>query len=166
MYLNTETNEYPVTEYQIRQRYTNTSFPVDFVPPAPWVKVNTSPIPEYNVRTHKLEEATPIEVDGVYTQQWVVTELTPAEAEQVRKSLTPYAVTMRQARLALHLQGKLTIVEEALDNLEEPEKTTAKIAWEYSQEVQRNNAFVTGLTSVLGMSEADMDELFIFAATL
>lgn len=78
----------------------------------------------------------------------------------------PQIVTMRQARLALLGAGKLTDVNAAINALPSPTKEAAMIEWEYSQEVQRHNGFVSLLAPVLGMTEADMDALFIAGAAL
>lgn len=78
----------------------------------------------------------------------------------------PDAVTMRQARLALLGAGLLTQVQTAIDALSEPQKTAAKISWEYSAHVQRHNGLVPQMAAALGLSEAQIDALFISAAAL
>ena len=78
----------------------------------------------------------------------------------------PQIVTMRQARLALLGAGKLTDVNAAINALPSPTKEAAMIEWEYSQEVQRHNGFVSLLAPVLGMTDADLDALFIAGAAL
>lgn len=78
----------------------------------------------------------------------------------------PQSVTMRQARLALLGAGLLDDVEVAINGLPSPQKEAARIEWEYSQEVQRHNGFVSVLAPMLGMTEAQTDALFIGAATL
>lgn len=75
------------------------------------------------------------------------------------------SVTMRQARLALLQVGKLSEVETAIENLEEPSRTMAKIEWEYSQEVHRDKDLVKFLAPSLGLSEEDLNQLFTLAAT-
>jgi hypothetical protein len=80
--------------------------------------------------------------------------------------IVPYSVTMRQARMALNAAGKLSQVESAIDALPEPNRTDARIEWEYSNEVQRGNSFVSLLGAALSMSEAELDALFTQAATL
>jgi len=80
--------------------------------------------------------------------------------------VVPQIVTMRQARLALLGAGKLALVEAAIEALPEPPKTAAKIEWEYSQEVHRNKPFVQMLAQGLGLSQAELDQLFMVAATL
>lgn len=78
----------------------------------------------------------------------------------------PASVTMRQARLALLGAGLLDDVETAIAALPSPQKEAAKIEWEYSQEVQRHNGFVSVLAPMLGMTAEQTDALFIGAATL
>lgn len=78
----------------------------------------------------------------------------------------PSAVTMRQARRALHAAGMLAAVEAAIDGLSEPARTAARIEWEYSSEVQRHNGFVEQLAPALSLDATAMDELFIAAAAL
>ena len=78
----------------------------------------------------------------------------------------PKAVTMRQARLALLGAGKLAAVEAAIEALPEPQKTAAKITWEYSQEVQRSNGLVPSMAAALGLTDAQIDALFAAAKAL
>ena len=74
-------------------------------------------------------------------------------------------VTMRQARLALLDVGRLADVDEAINRLPEPERTKAKIEWEYASEVDRNSEWVLDVSKQLGMDETQLDDLFALAAT-
>ncbi len=78
----------------------------------------------------------------------------------------PQAVTMRQARLALLGAGLLSQVNAAIASMPGAEGEAARIEWEYAQEVQRHNGFVSLLAPALGLTEAQLDELFTTAATL
>jgi hypothetical protein len=78
----------------------------------------------------------------------------------------PEKVTMRQARLALLAAGKLAAVNTAINALPSPQKEAAQIEWEYSQEVQRHNGFVSLLAPTLGMDDEALDQLFVTAAEL
>ena len=78
----------------------------------------------------------------------------------------PFSVTMRQARLALLGANKLVAITSAIESLPEPTKSGAKITWEYSTEVQRYNGLVSQLAPVLGISDAEIDALFIAASKL
>ena len=73
---------------------------------------------------------------------------------------------MRQARLALLGAGLLDDIDAAINGLPSPQKEAARIEWEYSQEVQRHNGFVSVLAPMLGLTEAQTDALFIAAAGL
>lgn len=78
----------------------------------------------------------------------------------------PSVVTMRQARLALLDQGLLSNVDAAIASLAEPQKSQVQIEWEYSQTVERERPFVVLLGSALGLSDAELDDLFMLAVTL
>lgn len=93
--------------------------------------------------------------------------MTKAEIDAVLNApAVPQSVTMRQARLALLGAGKLAMVDAAIDSMPEPQKSAARIEWEYSNEVQRHNGFVAALGPALGMTAAQIDALFIAAAKL
>lgn len=78
----------------------------------------------------------------------------------------PAEVTMRQARQALHIAGRLAAVEAAIDAMTEPPRELARIAWKHSQVIERRALFVLQLASALGMSDAEVDALFVSAASL
>lgn len=78
----------------------------------------------------------------------------------------PQQVTMRQARLALLGAGLLAGVDAAIDSLPEPDRTAAKIDWEYAAVVQRDSGLVPAMGAALGMTEAQIDALFVEAARL
>lgn len=113
-----------------------------------------------------LTEAAPALIDGVWTQQWSVTDATPEQIAARLAALVPRAVTMRQARLALLGAGKLAQVDAAIDAMSEPTRTAARIEWEYSGEVQRHNGFVAALGPALGLTSEQIDALFIAAQAL
>lgn len=76
--------------------------------------------------------------------------------------IVPQVVTMRQARLALDAAGLLSSVQAAIN----AGSNAAKITWEYSSEVQRNNGLIPTMAAALGMTETQIDNLFIAAAVL
>lgn len=78
----------------------------------------------------------------------------------------PATITMRQARLALLGAGLLASVGAAIDALPSPTKEAAQVEWEYSNEVQRRNGFVEQLAPALGLTSAQIDDLFRAAAQL
>ena len=77
----------------------------------------------------------------------------------------PQVVTMRQARLALLDIGIYeSHVNTAIEELEEPNRSIARIEWNHSSEVHRDKAFVSMLGGILGLGDDDIDQLFITAA--
>lgn len=72
-YINTTTNQYPITEQDIRALYPNTSFPFPFVAPDTYTVVFPTPQPELN---SILEIAIEIEPEltskNVWEQRWEV----------------------------------------------------------------------------------------------
>lgn len=71
-------------------------------------------------------------------------------------------VSMRQARLALLQNNLLDAVNTAINAGNEADKIT----WEYATEVNRSDALVQNLSAALGLSETDLDNLFILASSL
>lgn len=74
----------------------------------------------------------------------------------------PQSVTMRQARLALLGAGLLDTVEAAVAGA----GPAAAIEWEYAQEVQRSSGLVPAMATALGMTDVQIDALFVTASTL
>lgn len=98
-------------------------------------------------------------------------EITDEEADALRAAnapplQTPSSVTMRQARLALLHAGKLQMVNDAIEAMQGDAGEAARIEWNYSNEVHRNQPLTLSLASVIGMSESEMDQLFITASAL
>jgi len=78
----------------------------------------------------------------------------------------PQSVTMRQARQALILAGKDEAVDAALAAIPGTAGKLARAEWEKSQAVERDRPLVVQMGAALGLSEADLDQLFILAETL
>ncbi len=87
-------------------------------------------------------------------------------APPVPGSLVPTVLTMRQARLVLFTAGLINSVQAAIDSLPSPQKEKAQIEWEYSNEVQRHNGFVSLLAPALGLTSEQVDALFVTGAAL
>lgn len=81
--------------------------------------------------------------------------------------LVPSEITPRQARLVLAKHGLLTSVSNAIAAIEdEQQRQVAEIEWEYATRIERSAPWVTALYAGLGLDKADVDSLFIEAATL
>lgn len=71
-------------------------------------------------------------------------------------------VEMRQARLALHRAGLLTAVNAAVAAA----GGEAQIEWEFAQTVRRDHVLVQTLGASLGLTEQQLDDLFVAAAAI
>jgi hypothetical protein len=80
----------------------------------------------------------------------------------VPQPLIPSTVSMRQARIALLQSNLLDTVNAAINQGGEADK----IKWEYATEVNRSDSLVQNMAIALQLSESDLDNLFILAATL
>ena len=79
----------------------------------------------------------------------------------------PVSVTPRQAKLALLSAGLLDAVEAAIEAIADPAtKRVAQIEWEYAQEVRRDWPLLNQVAAGMGMTDAQIDDLFNLAATL
>ena len=71
-------------------------------------------------------------------------------------------VTMRQARLALHQAGLLETVQTAVANAD----ASVQIEWEYADSFSRTWPTLLALQAQIGLTDAQVDELFAQAALL
>jgi hypothetical protein len=78
----------------------------------------------------------------------------------------PRSISMRQARLALLQAGLLSAVEAAINDLTEPDKSAARIEWEYATEMRRDHHLIAALAVEMQLSDQQVDDLFIAAAAL
>jgi hypothetical protein len=76
----------------------------------------------------------------------------------------PASVTPYQARIAL-LNVELLATVDAL--MADPETDqAARIAWEYATSIERQSPFIEALAPALGLTEQQIDDLFITAAAI
>lgn len=115
-----------------------------------------APLPPYSTPT------APPDVPFAQLQggAWVALDAYPAPLTP--SLVVPQSVTMRQARLALLAVGLLPAVTAAIAAAGD----AAQIEWEYANEVLRASGLVPAMATALGMTETQIDELFIAAAAL
>lgn len=70
--------EYPVYEGDIKLKFSNTSFPIPFLPPTGYELVEDVPIPSVTY-TQNVSEGTPELIDGVWTKVWIITDASEEE---------------------------------------------------------------------------------------
>jgi len=162
MWINPQTEQVFTQHAAIRAAFPSFSFPSemteDDIAFAGLLQVVPTAPPAHDPATHQAVPVAPVLDGGIWLQQWEVIPLPPPAV--------PAAVTMRQARLALLGAGLLDDIDAAINSLPSPQKEAARIEWEYSREVQRHNGFVSVLAPMLGLTEAQIDSLFVEAAKL
>jgi hypothetical protein len=77
----------------------------------------------------------------------------------------PRQVSPAALRLAMIDRGiDMTQIDALMDNVEDPtEKQKAKMQWEYALSIHRNHPLVISFGAALGLSETDIDNIFIEA---
>lgn len=104
--------------------------------------------------------------------QWFASSPRPTEAEIESAALAALAaaaraaikpVTRRQMLTALHRAGLLATIKGAVAASGDVE---LQIAFDESQEFQRNNPFLATMAAALGKTDAEVDAIFALAATL
>lgn len=89
-----------------------------------------------------------------------IEELPPAPPPAV-----PASVSMRQGRKALASVGLLKAVDAAISSIADPaQRIDAQIDWEYATEIRRQSPLIASLGPALGLTDAQIDGLFIAAA--
>lgn len=97
--------------------------------------------------------------DRIEYEAWLSAGNAPEPADPV--SLVPASVTPLQARRALRGAGLLGLVESWLATQDDD----ARDAWEYAKTVERGDPILNAAGVALGMTESELDALFIAAAT-
>ncbi len=82
--------------------------------------------------------------------------------EQYDTSGVPYAISARQAKLALLEAGLLEKIEEVIQQMDKQ----TQIAWEYATEFSRNNPLLLARATSLKLSREAIDNLYVKAKTL
>lgn len=93
---------------------------------------------------------------------WDGATLTAPPAPPAPPKPIPTSVTMRQARLALLAVDLLDDVEAAVAAA----GRAAQIEWEYATDVQRSHPLIAAVQAAKGLSNADVDALFVAASEM
>jgi hypothetical protein len=78
----------------------------------------------------------------------------------------PREIPNWRAKVILAQMGLLAKVEAAIAALPEPERTVSSLAWAGDAKLARRGKTVLGLASALGLTPAQLDQLFIAAEAL
>lgn len=92
---------------------------------------------------------------------------TEEELAAAKKASVPETVSRRQLLLALVLSSfDLSMIDAEINQLQEPNRSFALIAWNAAVVFERNDALLNQLAGQLGLSEDNLDDLFINASKL
>lgn len=146
---------------QLKSKYKNISFPEKLE------EVNLSDLnlanitienkPEYNTETHFLRLSEPKLVNNKYVRLWEVVE---------KEIEIPFSITMRQFRLVLLNNGLLNTINNILNNMSGNDGEYVRIEWEYANEVNRNSPWVSSISQSIGISEQEIDQIFLVGSKL
>lgn len=113
-----------------------------------------------------------IEWDSVAKRQ-IERDATTAEIAEIdarkqaaSKPDVPQSVTMLQARLALQSVELLERANATIAALPGKDGESARTYWEFANNVLRDNPLVALLSANLGLTDAQIDQLFIDASSL
>ena len=99
--------------------------------------------------------------------EWVLEDIPQPVTDEppvAPEPFKPKSVTMRQARLALLEAGHYSSVQTAINAIQDSTlKQASQIEWEYAATVDRDSSFTQGMATALGLTEEDMDNLFMLA---
>ncbi len=87
-------------------------------------------------------------------------------ASRAQPAPVPVRVEMRQARLSLLHAGYFKTIDTYISNMEGDAGDEARINWNYARTVERSSPLVAAMQQLLSVPDAEIDELFIYAATL
>ena len=110
------------------------------------------------LRADAVELGTDLTEHEALLADWVAS-YAPPDPEPVQ---VPQVVTIRQAKLALLQAGLLDDVDAAVAQADR----ATQIEWEYATEVRRDWPTLLTLQAALGLTEQQVDDLFISAALL
>lgn len=111
-------------------------------------------------------EDSDIAVPGVLGEYIEADWLTMRNDEMRARIKAPQTVTMRQARLALLDAGLLEAVQTSVATMPSAEGERARIDWEYALEVRRDWPLISYMAGDLGLTDEQVDGLFVAAAAI
>lgn len=123
--------------------------------------------PPHNSETQTVDRREFVDLPTLrYVYEYFVRDLSQQEiADRLPKP--PKMCTPRQFRLALiESQIDINTIENMIAGIpNEMERKKALIEWEYSIEIRRNHPLITSFGQSMGLSESQIDALFVLAKT-
>jgi hypothetical protein len=109
-------------------------------------------------------------IQGLHT--WEVTDenglVIGVNQSESLSPVVPESVSARQIRLWLVRHGvSLSQVDAAIDNISNQlERDSVRVEWDYAPYVERSHPMLIPLASALGLTEQQVDQAFIEAASI
>ena len=165
--LNGAIDRYPLSLAQVRRAFPSVSFAAVPDPQALLalgvVAVQAVAAPDHDPDTQQLIEGQPVPHPEGWAQTWTVTDLPPEEiAARAQARRAALVCTPRQARRALIEAGLLGAVTAWIATAD----AETQIDWEFATEIRRDWPPIAACAAALGLTAAQLDGLFIQAATL
>lgn len=141
-YINTKTLRYPLRPSAIRAENPDTSFAQVFVPPDWYALVYPTIKPTFDEFTQDIKELVPIQVDGIWTQQWEVVSkfVEYIDDKEVIHSVVEQEIAYKQnaqERLASQIRSKRNDLLVSSDWTQISDATVDKTIWAtYRQELR------------------------------
>jgi hypothetical protein len=107
--------------------------------------------------------------------QWTILPPRPSDDAQWNGGVwvaptppVPESVSARQIRLWLIRQGiSLAAVDAAIDAIpDQLQRDSVRVEWDYAPYVERSHPFLVPLAAALGLTEQQVDQAFVEAATI
>ena len=93
--------------------------------------------------------------------QWAIVDV------KIYPEEVPSTITVRQAREQLIKLGLIAQVQTSIDSIADPmQKAIVQNYWEYSIDFKRDNELLISLGHGLGLTDSEIDDLFIEASKL
>jgi len=81
--------------------------------------------------------------------------------------IIPQSVTPRQFRVALIMSNiSMQSIEDMIAALPEPDQSIVRTTWEYSTVFERDNTILNNMAANMGLTQQEVDNLFILAEDL
>lgn len=141
MFMETSTGDYPLSQADIEQRFPATSFPADFSPPDGYVRVEDVP-PIYNQMTQRATQQSPVLVDGVWRQSWVIADLSGDE------------IAANQALAASNARAAAKVVRQAAVDAIKVTVASGK-TFDGNEAAQANLLLAVQVAQITGLTETE-----------
>jgi hypothetical protein len=116
--------------------------------------------PDYDAALQRLGDLIFDEANDRFT--YAVIDKSAEELEAERRTAIPFSIAPAQGRIALARRGLLAAIQSAIPtDVEDP----TRIYWEYAISWERSHPLINQLAAALGLTEAQVDEIFIEAAS-